>query len=105
LTGLTSKRRLKRSQAKRNGLALGMVLENDTRTLQISVSRKAKGKFKVVFTTTITPTATGSIEFRLRDSALRRALKTGLYEIDATPGRSAADMGVTASVNTRVVNG
>jgi hypothetical protein len=72
--------------------------------VRIRVYRRTGSARRLVASGFRAPASVGLYRVQLRDRALRRALKAGRYEVEATPGTSRTQLGTPAIVQFRVVH-
>jgi hypothetical protein len=96
LTRLGTAKKIKAATARRHGIRLRMELPAGAEVLKLNVYRRGGGKLTLISSTSKTPGTTGAYTVRLSQLALRRALRRGIYEVHATPGRSKTDLGTTS---------
>jgi hypothetical protein len=98
--------RLSRARVLRNGLRLTMQLPAGTQIVKFSVLRVRNGKVNrkpVWLAFRVAPSrTTGLYRVRLDSRTLRRRLKTGLYQLNVTPGVSKQQLGQTSTTRIRV---
>ncbi|HUR84861.1 MAG TPA: chitobiase/beta-hexosaminidase C-terminal domain-containing protein [Solirubrobacteraceae bacterium] len=98
--------RVRRSVASKSGIRLVMRTGDDAQVVRMRVFRKlSNGRRLLVATSYRSPSASGLLRVRLSDPALRRKLRIGSYEVDATPGASRTDLGTSSKYGFKVVAG
>jgi hypothetical protein len=98
--------RVKRSTARTSGIRLSMRVADDAAVVRIRVYRKlANGKRVLVATGWRSPSKAGLYRTRLTDPKLRARLRTGSYEVEATPGAARTSLGTPSRVGFKVVKG
>lgn len=98
--------RVRRSVASKSGIRLVMRVGNDAEVVRVRVFRKLRnGRRLLVATGFRSPSRAGLFRVRLTDAALRRKLRVGNYEVEATPGASRTDLGTTSKYGFKVVAG
>lgn len=98
--------RVKRSVASKAGLRLTMRVASDAKVVRIRVFRKLRNGARLLIATGYrAPAGAGLLRVRLSDPGLRRKLKIGSYEVDATPGASRTNLGTTSRYGVKVVKG
>ena len=106
LRSLQTNRRVRRSSASRSGIRLVMRVGADARVVRIRVFRKlGNGKRALISTSLRSPSRAGLFRVRLADRSLRRKLRIGSYEVDATPGASRTDLGTPSKAGFKVIRG
>lgn len=94
---LTMSKSIKRQRARRDGLRVTMRLQQGTEVVGLRIYRKLRNGRRVLLATGFrAPRAIGLYRVRLADPSVRRRLTPGNYELEATPGRSRADLGRAA---------
>jgi hypothetical protein len=98
--------RVKRSAARRSGIRLFMHVADDTEVVRIRVFRTlGNGKRVLVATGFRSPGGARLYRTRLSDPKLRRRLRIGSYEVEATPGASRTELGTPSRFGFKVVKG
>ena len=65
----------------------------------------SNGRRVLVATVFRSPRGAGVNRMSLRDGSVRRKLRIGNYEVEATPGASRTDLGVSSRAKFKVVKG
>lgn len=102
---LRTTHRLSRAGVLRRGLRLTMRLPQGAEILKISVLRVRNGRLvprPVWLGYRLLPSRAGLYRLRLDSRALRRRLKTGLYQVNLTPGLSKRQLGATTTARIRI---
>jgi hypothetical protein len=101
---LRTTHRLTRARALHRGLGLTMRLPQGTEIVKVAVFRVRKGKVvpKPVWLGYRVPSHAGLYRLTLDSRALRQRLKTGLYQINVTPGTSKRQLGRTTTTRVRI---
>lgn len=98
--------RVRRSAARTSGIRVYMRVADDARVVRIRVFRKlSNGKRVLIATGLRSPAKAGAYRTRLSAPKLRRELRVGSYEIEATPGASRADLGTPSRFAFKVIKG
>jgi hypothetical protein len=98
--------RVKRSAVRASGIRLFMRVADDAGVVRIRVFRKlANGRRLPIATAFRSPGKAGLYRTRLADPKLRRGLRVGSYEVEATPGASRAELGTPSRFGFKVVKG
>ena len=106
LRSFTTNSRVRRSVAAKSGIRLVMRVGDDAEVVRIRVFRKlGNGKRALIATGYRAPSRAGLLRVRLSDRGLRRKLRRGSYEVDATPGASRTDLGTTSKYGFKVIRG
>lgn len=102
---LRTTHRMSRARVLRRGLRLEMILPHGTEIVKVAIFRVRHGKlvrkpvwvgFRVV------PSRTRLYRLTLDSRALRRRLKTGLYQVNVTPGATRRELGRTSTTRVRI---
>jgi hypothetical protein len=106
LRSLATSARVRRSVASKSGIRLVMRVADDAEVVRLRVFRKlGNGKRLRIGTAFRSPSAAGLFRVRLADPALRRKLRIGNYEAEATPGASRTSLGIASRHGFKVVKG
>lgn len=106
LRSLSSLSRVRRSVASRSGIRVVMRVGDDTNVVRIRVFRRlGNGKRVLIATRYRSPKTAGLYRVRLTDAALRRKLRVGSYELDATPGMTRSDLGIASGIGFKIIKG
>jgi hypothetical protein len=98
--------RIRRSVASRSGIRVVMRVGDDARVVRIRVLRKLRNGRRLALATTVrTPRRAGVFRVVLRSPSLRRGLRVGSYELEATPGASRASLGTPSRFGFAVIKG
>jgi hypothetical protein len=98
--------RVKRSAVRTAGIRLFMLVADDAEVVRIRVFRKlANGKRVLIVTAFRAPGKAGLYRTRLANPKLRRDLRAGSYEVEATPGASRAELGAPSRFAFKVIKG
>jgi len=98
--------RIRRSIVRRSGIRVSMRVADDATVVRIRVFRKLRnGKRTLVATAWRSPSRAGVYRTRLTNATLRRSLRTGSYEVEATPGASRTNLGTASRSGFRVIRG
>jgi hypothetical protein len=98
--------RVKRSRASRYGIRVVMRVGGDAKVVRVRVYRRLRGGRRVLVATAFrAPRGAGVNRLSLREPRLRRDLRIGDYEVEATPGASRTDLGASSRARFRVVAG
>jgi hypothetical protein len=96
--------RVKRSAVRKSGIRLFMRVADDAEIVRVRVFRKlANGKRVLIATAFRSPGRAGLYRTRLADPKLRRDLRAGSYEVEATPGASRAELGTPSRFGFKVI--
>jgi hypothetical protein len=96
---------MSRARVLSRGLLLSMVLPQGTEIIKISVLRVRNGHVErkpLWLAFRVAPSRAGVYRLRLDSRALRLRLKTGLYQVNVTPGASRRELGRTTSTRIRI---
>jgi hypothetical protein len=98
VSNLALARRISISRLRSQGLRLSMTVPSDSRVVRVSVYRARGGRKSGPALATVFRTASqaGLLRVTLRDRALLRRLRPGLYVIEVRPGTSRTALGATA---------
>ena len=101
---LRTTHRMSRARVLRRGLRLSMRVPAGAEILKIAVYRVRGGRAirKPVWLGFRAVNRTGLYRMRLNSRALRRRLKTGLYQVNVTPGVSRRELGRTTTTRIRI---
>ena len=98
--------RVKRSRASRYGIRVVMRVASDAKVVRVRIYRSlSNGRRVLVATVFRSPRGAGVNRMSLRDGSVRRKLRIGNYEVEATPGASRTDLGVSSRAKFKVVKG
>lgn len=98
--------RVKRSRASKKGLRVLMRVADDAKVVRIRVYRKLNNGARLLIGTTYrNPAKAGRYTATLSAPALRRKLRIGTYEIEATPGASRTNLGTISRYAFKIVKG
>jgi len=98
--------RVKRSRASKRGIRVIMRVADDAALVRVRVYRVLKNGARLLIATTYrVPSKAGLFKANLNAPILRRKLRVGNYEVDATPGASRIDLGTTSRYRFKVVRG
>jgi hypothetical protein len=103
LSGLQTTSTVAVSSAQRTGLAITALVPAATKLVRVRVVRISGSRRTSVYEVFLTVEHGGKVRLRLRDRALRRALRPGTYRIEVAPGRSVTDVGKASRVAVRIV--
>ncbi len=95
--------KIKRARARRQGLRVTMDVTRGTAVVKLNVYRRSAGKLTLISSGVRTRSKAGRYQARLDHLALRRQLRVGSYELQATPGFSRTNLGTTSKLRFRVV--
>jgi hypothetical protein len=101
---LRTTHRLTRARALRRGVRLTMRLPQGTEIVKIAILRVRNNRVqrKPVWLGYRVPSHAGLYRLTLDSRTLRRRLKTGLYQVNVTPGVSKRQLGRTATTRVRI---
>jgi hypothetical protein len=106
LRSLGTSPRVRRSLVGRFGIRVVMRVADDAEVVRIRVLRKLRnGARRLVATSVRSPAKAGVFRVRLSDARLRRQLRVGAYELEATPGASRTDLGTASRYGFTVIEG
>lgn len=94
---------IRRSTARKQGIRLHMELLDGTEVVKINVYRRSAGRLILLSSGFKTPGRIGRYDVRQSHLALRRLLRTGIYEVHVTPGRGTTDLGTASKFAFKVV--
>jgi hypothetical protein len=98
--------RMKRSAVRKAGIRVFMRVADDAEVVRIRVFRKlANGRRVLVATAFRSPGRAGLYRTRLANRKLRRDLRVGSYDVEATPGASRSELGTSSGFGFKVVKG
>jgi len=80
-----------------------MELLDGTEVVKINVYRRSAGRLILLSSGFKTPGRIGRYDVRQSHLALRRLLRTGIYEVHVTPGRGTTDLGTASKFAFKVV--
>ena len=86
VAAVRTRSRIKRAEARRKGLRVGMRLAGGTRMVRVSVYRHDRLGYELVARVLRVPGHGGAYTVRLNDAKVRRALRVGRYVVEVTPG-------------------
>jgi hypothetical protein len=98
--------RVKRSAVRKAGIRVFMRVADDAEVVRIRVFRRlAEGKRVLVATAFRSPGRAGLYRTRLANPKLRRDLRVGSYDVEATPGASRSELGTSSGFGLKVIKG
>lgn len=106
LRSLGTSPRVRRSIARRRGIRVVMRVADDANVVRIRVLRRLPNGYRLPLATSLrSPARAGAFRVRLSDRRLRRQLRIGTYEVEATPGASRRNLGTPSRYRFGVVRG